>query len=36
MVFFCILNGAILSKYGLYMPWYLFGGIFFTVGAGLM
>jgi len=36
MVFFCIFNGAILSKYGYYMPWYLFGGIFMTVGAALM
>jgi hypothetical protein len=36
MVFFCIFNGAILSKYGYYMPWYLFGGVFTTVGAALM
>jgi hypothetical protein len=36
MVFFCILNGAVLSKYGYYMPWYLFGGIFTTVGSALM
>jgi hypothetical protein len=36
MVFFCIVNGAVLSKYGYYMPWYLFGGVFMTVGAALM
>jgi hypothetical protein len=36
MVFFCIFNGAVLSKYGYYMPWYLFGGIFLIVGAALM
>lgn len=36
MVFFCILNGAVLSKYGFYMPWYLFGGILLTIGAALM
>lgn len=36
MVFFCILNGAVLSKYGFYMPWYLFGGSFLTAGAALM
>lgn len=36
MVFFCILNGAVLSKYGFYMPWYLFGSILMTVGASLM
>lgn len=36
MVFACIVNGAILSMYGLYMPWYLVGGIFDVIGAALM
>jgi hypothetical protein len=36
MVFFCIANGAVLSKYGYYMPWYLFGGVLTTVGAALL
>jgi MFS family permease len=35
-VFACLVNGAIMSKYGLYMPWYLAAGIFTTVGATLM
>lgn len=36
MVFFCLVNGAVLSMYGFYMPWYLFGGVFITIGAALM
>ncbi|KAE9377409.1 MFS general substrate transporter [Stipitochalara longipes BDJ] len=36
MVFACICNGALLSTYGLYMPWYLFGGSFVVIGAALM
>jgi predicted MFS family arabinose efflux permease len=36
MVVFCIANGGILSKFGYYMPWYLVGGIFITVGSALM
>lgn len=36
MVFFCIVNGAALSLYGFYMPWYLFGGVLLTVGGALM
>jgi len=36
MVFACIANGVILSIQGLYMPWYLFGGILATVGNALM
>ncbi len=35
-VFSCLVNGAIRSKYGYYMPWYLAAGIFTTVGATLM
>jgi Major Facilitator Superfamily len=36
MVFFCILNGAVLSKFGFYMPWYVAGGVLLTVGSALM
>jgi len=36
MVFACIVNGAALSKYGLYMPWYLGGGVLFIIGSALM
>lgn len=36
MVFACIVNGAVLSKYGYYMPWYLGGGILYVVGSALM
>jgi MFS family permease len=35
-VFACLLNGAIMSKYGYYMPWYLAAGIFTAIGATLM
>lgn len=36
MVFFGLLNGALMSKFGYYMPWYLVGGIFTTIGGSLM
>ncbi|KFY41236.1 hypothetical protein V494_03125 [Pseudogymnoascus sp. VKM F-4513 (FW-928)] len=36
MVFACIINGAVLSKYGYYMPWYLAGGILYVIGSALM
>lgn len=36
MVFACIVNGAVLSKYGFYMPWYLVGGVLFIIGSALM
>jgi MFS family permease len=36
MVVACIVNGAVMSIYGLYMPWYLFGGILMTIGSALM
>jgi hypothetical protein len=35
-IFACLANGAIVSKYGYYMPWYLAAGIFTTIGAMLM
>lgn len=36
MIAAIIANGAILSKHGMYMPWYLAGGIFIVIGAALM
>ncbi|KAJ5642089.1 hypothetical protein N7490_006089 [Penicillium lividum] len=36
MVFFGLLNGALMTKLGYYMPWYLAGGILTSVGGGLM
>lgn len=36
MIFAVITNGAILSAYGLYMPWYTVGGIFVVIGGALM
>ena len=36
LVVFVILNGALLSRYGYYMPWYLWGGIMIVIGASLM
>ncbi|KAF4635653.1 hypothetical protein G7Y89_g2452 [Cudoniella acicularis] len=36
MVFFGLLNGALMSNFGYYMPWYLLGGIFTTIGGALM
>ncbi|KAF2195913.1 MFS general substrate transporter [Zopfia rhizophila CBS 207.26] len=36
MVFFGLLNGALMSNFGYYMPWYLAGGIFATTGGALM
>ena len=36
MIFAVITNGAVLSAYGYYMPWYTFGGIFTLVGGALM
>ncbi|KAH8820291.1 major facilitator superfamily domain-containing protein [Xylogone sp. PMI_703] len=35
-VFAVILNGAILSSYGYYMPWYLGGGIMVVIGSALL
>jgi MFS family permease len=36
MVFAIIGNGAILSAYGYYMPWYTLGGILVVIGGALM
>jgi MFS family permease len=36
VVVFCIVNGIVLSKHGLYMPWYLGSGILVVIGAALM
>ena len=36
MIFAIISNGAILSAYGYYMPWYTIGGILVVIGGALM
>lgn len=36
MIFAVIANGAFLSKFGYYMPWYLAGGILIVIGGALM
>lgn len=36
LVFAVILNGALMSKYGYYMPWFLVGGILALIGSALM
>ena len=36
MIFAVIANGAILSAYGYYMPWYTVGGILTVIGGALM
>lgn len=36
MIVAVILNGALLSAFGLYMPWYLGGGILVVIGSALM
>jgi hypothetical protein len=36
LIFAVILNGAVLSAYGLYMPWYLAGGLLTMTGSALM
>ncbi|CAG8953680.1 hypothetical protein HYFRA_00006569 [Hymenoscyphus fraxineus] len=36
MIFAVIANGAILSAWGYYMPWYLAGGIIVVIGGALM
>ena len=36
VVVFCIANGIVLSKHGLYMPWYTFSGILVVIGSALM
>jgi MFS family permease len=36
MIFAVITNGAVMSAYGVYMPWYTAGGIFTVIGGALM
>jgi MFS family permease len=36
MVFFSTLNGALMPRFGYYMPWYVLGTALTTVGAALM
>ncbi|KFY81031.1 hypothetical protein V499_00190 [Pseudogymnoascus sp. VKM F-103] len=36
LVVFAIANGALLSKYGYYLPWYVIGGMLVTTGSALM
>lgn len=36
MVFFGLVNGAMMSLFGYYMPWYLAGGVLTTIGGSLM
>lgn len=36
MIFWVITNGAVMSAFGYYMPWYLSGGIFTVIGGALM
>lgn len=36
MIFAVIGNGAILSTYGYYMPWYTLGGLLCLTGGALM
>lgn len=36
LVFTVMLNGALMSKYGYYMPWYLAGGCLALIGSALM
>lgn len=36
LVFAVIVNGALMSKYGYYMPWYLAGGCLALIGSALM
>lgn len=36
MIVAVMANGSILSKYGVYMPWYLAGGILIVIGGALM
>ena len=36
MVFFVILNGGMMSAFGYYTPWYIWGGALVVIGASLM
>jgi hypothetical protein len=35
-IFFVMLNGALMPKFGYYMPWYLFSGVFMLIGGSVM
>jgi hypothetical protein len=35
-IFFIMLNGALMPKFGYYMPWYLFSGVFMLIGGSVM
>jgi Major Facilitator Superfamily len=35
-IFFIMLNGALMPKFGYYMPWYLVSGIFLVIGGATM
>ncbi len=36
LVFFCLLNGAVMSKEGHYLPWYVFASMMMVIGSALM
>jgi hypothetical protein len=36
LVFSCMLSGALLPKFGYYMPWYVMGGAILLIGSALM
>ena len=36
IVAFALINGALMPKFGYYLPWYLFGGAAILVGSALM
>ncbi|KAL8993244.1 MAG: hypothetical protein Q9169_006495 [Polycauliona sp. 2 TL-2023] len=36
LVLFALLNGSLMTRFGYYMPWYLFGGALILVGSSLM
>lgn len=36
VIFACLLNGALMPKYGFYLPWYIVSGVFLTIGGSLM
>ncbi|KAL4963029.1 major facilitator superfamily domain-containing protein [Aspergillus stella-maris] len=36
LVFFMMVNGAFMPRFGYYMPWYLFSGVMILIGGALM
>jgi len=36
MIFFVMMNGIFMPKFGYYMPWYLVSGVFLLIGGSLM